>query len=88
MLRQTQKAVGQYVAIIDGVEDPASKDLYTGEMLLNVFPDDQEQLTLARHLFQQAIALNPELDVARSRIDQIDKKLARIGLPSEPGDSN
>ena len=88
MLRQTQKAVGQYATILDGVEDPASKAQYKGEMLLNVFPDDPEQLTLARNLFQQAIALNPELGVARSRIDQIDKKLARFDLPSEPGDSN
>jgi tetratricopeptide (TPR) repeat protein len=87
MLRKQQEAVGQYAAIIDGVEDPATKELYKGEMLLAVFPDDREQLELARRVFQQAIALNPHLDAAQGRIKQIDEILGETDLPSEPGDS-
>jgi hypothetical protein len=87
MLRQQQEAVGQYAAIIDGVEDPATKELYKGEMLLAVFPDDREQLELARRVFQQAIALNPHLDAAQGRINQIDKMLGETDPSPEAGDS-
>jgi len=86
--KQYQEVVSQYAAIIDRVKDPATKDLYKGEMLLAVFPDDREQLELARSLFQQALALDPELDSARKRIDLIDKKLEKPDTTSGSDDPN
>jgi tetratricopeptide (TPR) repeat protein len=76
--RQYQRVVGQYAAIIDRVEEPAAKDLYKGEMLLAVYPDDVEQLSLARSLFQQAMTRDPNLAVAAERIKLVDERLAEI----------
>ncbi len=75
---QYQRVVGQYAAIIDRVEEPAAKDLYKGEMLLAVYPDDAKQLSLARSLFQQALVLDPDISVAAERIKLIDERLAEI----------
>lgn len=80
--KQYQQVVEQYAAIIERVEDPASKDFYKGEMLMMVFPDDREQLELARSLFQQALVLNPGLTMADKRLEQIDTKLAEIDAQS------
>lgn len=77
-LKQYQEVVGQYAAIIDRVEDPAAKDLYKGEMLMEVFPDDREQLELARSLLLQALAANPGLDSAETRLKQVELRLEAI----------
>lgn len=76
--KQNQQVVEQYAAIIDGVEDPAIQFRYKGEMLMMVFPDDRDQLVLARSLLRQALALDPDLISAEKRIEQIDRRLAEI----------
>lgn len=76
--RQYQKVVEQYAAIIDRVAEPAIKNLFKAEMLLAIYPDDRQQLELARRVFQQALALNPELHSASERIRLIDEKLAKM----------
>jgi hypothetical protein len=75
---QYQKVVEQYAAIIDRVEEPALEQFYKAEMLMAVYPDDREQLTLARQVFQQALAMKPDLEQARKRIEQIDRILAEM----------
>lgn len=85
--KQYQQVVEQYADIIERTVEPALKDFYKGEMLLAVYPDDREQLELARRLFQQALAQNPDLDSARMRIERIDRKLTNIDALSAPADS-
>ena len=85
--KQNQQVVEQYAAIIDRVEDPASKDMYKGEMLMMVFPEDREQLEVARSLFQQALALNPDLTMADRRLKQIDQRFAELDAQSSVPDA-
>ena len=84
--KQYQQVVEQYAAIIDRVDDPASKDLYKGEMLMMVFPDDREQLEVARSLLQQALALNPDLTMADKRLKQIDQRITEFDAQSSVPD--
>jgi tetratricopeptide (TPR) repeat protein len=84
--KQYQQVVEQYAAIIERVDDPASKALYKGEMLMMVFPDDREQLEVARSLLQQALALNPELTMADKRLKQIDQRITEFDAQSSVPD--
>lgn len=87
-LKQYQQVVEQYAAIIDRVEEPANKFRFKGEMLMMVFPDDREQLILARGLLQQALALDPELIAADKRLQQLDARLAEMDAQTPMPDNN
>jgi tetratricopeptide (TPR) repeat protein len=86
--KQYQQVAGQYMVIIEQVKKPSHKEMYKGELLLLLYPDNKEQLEIARRLFQQAIEKDPGLIAAQKRIKQVNERLAKIDSASHSSDSN
>ena len=75
-----QDAAKYFVSVIDLSDDPADKALYSGEMIISLFPRSRKQLTKARGYIEEALRLRPGWPKAEFML-----KGVNTALNSSPG---
>jgi tetratricopeptide (TPR) repeat protein len=83
-LGRLQEGADQFKAVVDGVDSPALKEIYTGDFLMTLYPKNRARLNQARAHYNRALKLDPDLASMQERLDAVDQLLEE--LTAEPAD--
>ena len=59
-------------------KNPANKAHFTGYMLVHLYPSNREMLMEARSYFEEALRLQPHLDIARTWLNRVNQALGDV----------
>jgi tetratricopeptide (TPR) repeat protein len=68
----------QFEKAVEVEKNPANKAHFTGYMLVHLYPSNREMLMEARSYFEEALRLQPHLDIAQTWLNRVTQALGDV----------